>query len=618
MNMLKKLSTLCLFLGLSFGTFAAFVADATVTLKLDNAGVKEFFAKIEEQTDYSFLYKRGVVDNKTVSIDARDLPLEEALRRTLPKAGLEYAVKGNQIVVTEKAKAEQPAAENGETYVLKGVVLDSSGEPLVGASVTVKGTTSGIITDFDGKFSLKVTRGFTILVRFIGYQNEEILLTGQNDLKIVMNEDATTLKDVVVVGYGTQKKASVVGSVQTIRPSELKVPATSLSQSFAGRLAGVIAVQRTGEPGADGANFWIRGVSTTSGVTNPLIIIDGVQASQGDLNNIAPEMIESFSVLKDATATALYGTLGANGVMIVTTKSGDTSGKPKINVRVEQTFNSPLKVPSTVDGVRFMELFNEAHGYRGSTSQPYSADKIRYTAAGLDPLVYPNVDWYSEMFNELSTSQTANLNIQGGGAKADYYLGVNASHESGMIKNLSGDYYSFNNNIDLMKYVFQNNVNVNLTKTSKISLRLNVQLRDYTGPNKSASDLFTEVMQSNPVGAPVVWNPADPRLRNADGGAYVTPYYTMWGGTSMVDMINPNPIADLTKGVNTDFQSTVIATLVFDQKLDFLLPGLSANALVSFKNWSETTTYRAFNRLNLFYLDQLTMNGDAIDNYTIT
>lgn len=613
MNILK---TKLIFLFFSLCCYSAVIKAntlQTITLKLSNVSMKELFSRVEEQTTYSFLYERGTMDGKTTSVDVTDVSIEDLLNRVLPQAGLTYTVKGRQIVITKTEKADKPAAKTtGENYTLRGVIVDSNGEALTGASLLIKGTDVGTLTDFDGKFSLSVTRGYTVLVRYMGYRDQEILITGQNNVKIVMEEDITTLQDVVVVGYGTQKKASVVGSVQTIRPSELKVPATSLSQSFAGRLAGVIAVQRTGEPGADGANFWIRGVATTSGITSPLIILDGVQASMDDLNNIAPEMIESFSVLKDATATALYGTLGANGVMIVTTKSGDTSGKPKINIRLEQAFNTPLKVPSVADGVDYMQLFNEALAYRGGTKRAYSEDKIAYTKAGVDPLVYPNVDWYKEMFNELSTTQTANLNVRGGGAKADYYLGVNASQESGMIKNLSRDYYSFDNNINLKKYVFQNNVNVNLTPSSKISLRLNLQLRDYTGPYKDVPTLFSEVMQSNPVEFPVVWNPDDPRLQDFNRLELVP-----WGGTSATDGTNPNPVANLTRGVETNFQSTVISTLMFDQKLDFLLPGLSVNALASFKNWSSTSMIRHFNTLTQYYLEEADVQNGELISYRL-
>lgn len=195
---------------------------------------------------------------------------------------------------------------------------DATG-PVIGANVVVKGTDNGVITDMDGKFTLEVHRGDILQISYIGYKTQEVEVKNQHEFSIMLKEDSEVLEDVVVVGYGTQKKESVVGSVQMVKSDQLKVPSSNLSAGFAGRLAGVISVQRSGQPGADGSNFWIRGISSFNGAVDPLIIIDGVQASSGDLNALDPEVIESFSVLKDATATALYGSRGANGVMIVNT-----------------------------------------------------------------------------------------------------------------------------------------------------------------------------------------------------------------------------------------------------------------------------------------------------------
>ncbi|MDR2563011.1 MAG: TonB-dependent receptor [Prevotellaceae bacterium] len=483
-----------------------------------------------------------------------------------------------------------------------GVVSDESGQSLVGASVLEAGTTNLQQTNSEGRFVLQTSIGSALQVSFVGYITQTVTVRS-NIMEIVMKADPQSLDEVVIVAYGQQKKASVVGAVQTIRASELRVPTTQLTTSFAGRLAGVIAVQRSGEPGADGANFWIRGVSTTTGVQNPLIIIDGVQASSGDLNNIAPEMIDNFSVLKDATATALYGTLGANGVLIVNTKSGVTSGKPIINVRVEQMFKQPLKVPKTVGGVEYMQLFNEAVGLRGSSKLAYQRSKIEATAAGLDPLVYPNVDWYKEMFDELSTAQVVNLNVRGGSLKADYYLGVNISNENGLLKGRSKEFYSFDNSISQQKYVFQNNVNVNLTKTSKISLRINTQLRSYTGNNMAVGDVFDRIMRSNPVDFPILYPMGDTRQSQL-----LKPDHIMWGGTP--EGQNFNPLADMVSGVKENFESTVIATLSFDQKLDMLVQGLSANVLASFKNWSKTGVNKTISATNKYAINSHVLDAN--------
>ena len=223
------------------------------------------------------------------------------------------------------------------------------------------------MTDIDGRFELTdVPEDGKIKVTFVGYKAQVISVKGKKELNIVLEEDTEMLSEVVVVGYGSQKKESLVGSVQMVKPEQLKVPSSNLSSGFAGRLAGVVAVQRSGEPGADGADFWIRGVSTFSGVTSPLIVIDGVEASSGDLNALDPEVIEGFSILKDATATALYGSRGANGVMIVTTKSGRNQEKATVNFRLENTYNTPIQVPEFVDGVRYMEMYNEAVTTRGT------------------------------------------------------------------------------------------------------------------------------------------------------------------------------------------------------------------------------------------------------------
>lgn len=243
---------------------------------------------------------------------------------------------------------------------VEGIIVDEAGEPVIGVNVRVKGnSTLGTITDYDGKFSIDVSSKDILVFSYIGYKTQEVKVGDQKSLRIKMKEDSETLGEVVVTAFGTgQKKESIVGSIQTVRPNDLKVPSANLSNSFAGRLSGVIAYQRSGQPGSNGSDFYIRGISTLSGMTSPLIILDGVEVSSADLDALDPEIIEGFSILKDATATAMYGTRGANGVMIVTTKSGADLEKPIIGVRVETNITQPTKVPSFVDGYRYMELYN--------------------------------------------------------------------------------------------------------------------------------------------------------------------------------------------------------------------------------------------------------------------
>lgn len=343
---------------------------------------------------------------------------------------------------------------------VEGIIVDEAGEPVIGVNVRVKGnSTLGTITDYDGKFSIDVSSKDILVFSYIGYKTQEVKVGDQKSLRIKMKEDSETLGEVVVTAFGTgQKKESIVGSIQTVRPNDLKVPSANLSNSFAGRLSGVIAYQRSGQPGSNGSDFYIRGISTLSGMTSPLIILDGVEVSSADLDALDPEIIEGFSILKDATATAMYGTRGANGVMIVTTKSGADLEKPIIGVRVETNITQPTKVPSFVDGYRYMELYNEAVTNEGTGNILYTQEHIENTRNGVNPYIWPNVDWYGSLFKDLAFNQKANFNIRGGTKKITYFMNVGANHETGMLKNEASKYFSYKNNIDLMKYTFQNNI----------------------------------------------------------------------------------------------------------------------------------------------------------------
>ena len=362
--------------------------------------------------------------------------------------------------------------------------------------------------------NLFMTNGFTMTSKTAKHAvaadvTKEEAVGDRTVVNVRLEEDANELDDVVVVAYGKQKKEHIVSSIQTVKSEDLYVPSSSLSTGFAGKLAGVIAVQRNGQPGADQADFWIRGISTFGSATDPLIILDGVSIDANELNGLDPEIIESFSVLKDATATALYGSRGANGVMIVTTKSGRDMEKPIVNFRVETALSMPTSRPETVDAVTYMQMFNEAALTRGTGEVLYTQEKIDGTRAGKDKYLYPDVDWYDEMFKQVAVNENVNFNIRGGGKRVDYFMSATVRHEEGMMRSLSEDYFSYNNNYSVWRYAFQNNVNVYLTNTTKVSLRLNTQLRNTHGPVKSSEDIFGMIMNGNPADMPV----------NSDGAA---------------------------------------------------------------------------------------------------
>lgn len=559
------------------------------TFNLQNRTLEYVIKHIENNSKYVFMYSdlKGALNNK-VSVRVNNQTINQVLDLLAPQVNATYEIVKNQILLKKKVSVKQNAVQRPKKTV-RGVVTDAfTSDPIIGAAVMVKGTTTGTATNIDGDFTLECSVGDTLSVSYIGYATKDIPVKGGNIYSIVLSEDTEQLDEVVVTAFGVgQKKASMVGSVQQVKPSDLKVPTSNLSSSFAGRLSGVIAVSRSGEPGADGANFWIRGASTFSGATNPLIVLDGVEIDAAQLNTLDPEVIESFSILKDATATALYGTRGANGVMIVTTKKGDDLRKPIINFRVEGAVSQLTKVPQMVDGVSYMELYNEAQTRNPGTIDIYSQEQIDGTKNSVNPYIYPNVDWYDEMFKNTSFSERVNFNIRGGSSRVDYFMSASFKHSDGNLKPLSKDFYSFNNNINLKNYDFINNLNIKATNTTNVSLGLNLSVKDWSGPNKNVSDIFSNAINASPVDFPIYFpeqSLEDTHIRwGGKSGAA--------GGTSYV-----NPIADYVSGYRSNLTTTVTANLRIKQDLGMLLKGLDFDALFSYKNYSFSEIQRSSNK----------------------
>ncbi|MDR0766423.1 MAG: TonB-dependent receptor, partial [Odoribacteraceae bacterium] len=539
----------------------------------------------------------------TVNLDGRNV--EDVLRELSSTTVMEYAIKDRQVIVTKTREQHQEDNRIRAT----GQVLDENGVGIQGANIRLKNQPGvGTITDANGNFALMVPRGTVIVVSFIGYVPVEQTVTTTNALVIRLAVDETKLDEVVVVGFGKQKKASVVGAIQSIKPSELRIPSSTLSSAFAGKLAGVISVQRTGEPGADGASFWIRGISTFGGGSTPLIFIDGVEVSTGDLNALPPEVIENFSILKDAAATALYGSRGASGVMLVTTRQGKNDERAKVNIRVEGQMSQPTQIVKLADGVDYMRMFNEAILTRTPNTPianlPFSQSKIDHTAAGADPLLYPNVDWQEVLFKKASYNQTVNLNVTGGGSKVTYFLNATFNNDDGMLR--SDPQNKFNNNIRQQRYSIQGNIVADVTPTTKAAVRLNTQILNYGGSYASASSVYSELFDSPGVLFPAYYPDMDGdrvRFGNKYGGPH-----PMDGNTPLYH----NPYAEMVRGYSERNTNTSIASFDVAQDMSMLTPGLFLKGLVSFKNWSSTTVTREFQPT--FYEvdpDKLAANPDA-------
>ncbi|KAA6336140.1 TonB-dependent receptor SusC [termite gut metagenome] len=472
---------------------------------------------------------------------------------------------------------------------VKGRVMDTEGEPLAGAVIQIVGGTRGVITDNNGRFEITNTSiGSKLVVTFIGMEDKIIQIDGKGDLIIVLAYKADELDEVTVVAFGKQKKASVIGSITTIDPTQLKVPSSNLTTSLAGNLAGIIAYQRSGEPGRDNADFFVRGITTFGANTNPLILIDGVELTTTDLARLQPDDIASFSIMKDATATALYGARGANGVILVTTKQGK-EGPAKISIRLENSLSAPTKNIEFADPITFMKLHNEAVLTRNPLGElPYTQEKIDNTNAGMNPLLYPANDWRRMLFKDYAMNQRATLNVSGGGTIARYYVSGSFSKDNGILKVDKRN--NFTNNIDLRNYSLRANVNINVTKTTELSVRLNGNFDDYTGPidpntgnsTPVGSEIYNMAVHSNPVLFPAYF-PIDERHK------YVK--HIMFGN---YNNSYQNPYAQLVKGYMDQSRSQMQAQVEAKQDLSFLTEGLSLRSMMNISRLAAFSVSRQY------------------------
>ncbi|RUA10460.1 MAG: SusC/RagA family TonB-linked outer membrane protein, partial [Flavobacteriia bacterium] len=453
-----------------------------------------------------------------------------------------------------------------QNKIVTGTVVDETGMPLPGASILVKGTKKGKTTDLDGKFSISVTNADVLVVTYVGYQKKEIPVKDKLSFNIRLEPDNNQLDEVVVVSYGSKKKKSIVSAVTTVKPADLKVSSSNLTTALAGRISGIIGYQRGGEPGNDDAQFFIRGVTTFGYGSNPLILIDGVELTVSDLRRLNPDDIQSFSIMKDASATALYGARGANGVIFVTTKSG-YEGKLKVSARFETSLSKSTQDIELADPITYMKMGNEAVRTRDPLGLlPYTLKKIENTINGTNPILYPTTDWQKELFKDHTMNSRLNLNLKGGGKTALYFVSLSVNQDNGILKVPSVS--NFNNNIDYKQFNLRSNIDLSLTKTSKLKLNFNFSFDDYNGPPQGGRTVYNMVMRSNPV--------------------YFRPFYEkdeehqytqhiLFGNYGDGDYLNP--YAEMVRGYKEGGSSKIIAQLEFDQKLDMITEGLHFKAI---------------------------------------
>lgn len=408
----------------------------------------------------------------------------------------------------------------GTKFQVKGNVTDASREPIVGATIKVKGTSQGVITNIDGEYSIDTRSNAILEFSYIGYVSQEVPVSGSKIINVTLQEEVSKLDEVVVVGYGTQKKISVTGSVSNVSTKEIaKIATPSLSNTLGGQIPGIVTRQATGEPGYDQASIYIRGFGTWTN-RSPLILVDGIER---DMNTINTEEVESISVLKDASATAVYGVRGANGVILITTKRGQL-GKPKVTLRSEYAVLTGLRYPEYINAAEYAGLMNEARDNAGVANMAYTDEEIELFRNGSSPYLYPNVNWVDEVLKKNTTQSITNLNITGGTEVVRYFVNVGYTTQSGLYRDNGDNAYSTNSRVN--RYNYRSRVDVNLTKDLSVELGVGGIIQNRNFPGKSQYDIFYAIRNTSPLAFPV---------KNPDGTPGASPTYlgnNPWGMTT--------------------------------------------------------------------------------------
>ena len=578
----------------SFASYNNYSQFKTLSVSMSNSTLREVLKTIEKSSQFVFFYLDDAVNlERKVSIDSKNKNIEEILSELFEGTSCTYRISDRQIFISGKAPASTEQQQNKRK--ISGRVTDIKGEPLIGVNVTVDGDANGSITNMDGLYEIFVTKKSVVLkFTYIGFKTSEIRTNASTNIyDVTLEEQVNELEETVIVGYGTQRKISNIGAQSSMKMEDIKTPSASLTTTLAGRLAGVVAVQRTGEPGKDAADIWIRGISTPN-TSSPLVLVDGVERS---FNDIDPEDIESLTTLKDASATAVYGVRGANGVILIKTKPGKV-GKPTVSADYYESFTRFTKMVDLADGITYMNAANEAMRNDGIATK-YTEDQIRNTIAGQDPYLYPNVDWLKEIFNDWGHNRRVNVNVRGGSEKVAYYASVSYFNETGMTvtdKNID----TYDSKMKYSRYNFTTNLNIDVTPTTKVEIGAQGYLGEGNYPAISSADLYNAAMSISPV--------EYPKMFFVNGEAFVP-------GTSTNNNFN-NPYSQATRrGYDNLTKNQIYSNLRVTQDLDMLTKGLKLTAMYAFDVYNEIHVHQDRAESTYNFLDTSVpydMNGQPI------
>lgn len=546
------------------------VIQKKVTISMKNATLEAILTEINRQTglDYGFQSNGSVDKNRRFTLEVTDVTVEEALNTLLKDSPYDYVLEKNRIVIVIREK--KPV----QLIAVTGRVVDEKGNPIPGATVLIQGTTQGVATDADGRYTINTRSEDALRISFIGYKTEVVPLKGKTKLNVRLNPTAENIEEVTVVAFGEQKKESVVSAITTVDARTLKSSSSDLTSQFAGKIAGIVGWQTGGIPGAlteeeMNTKFYIRGITSFQSKANidPLILIDGVESSKLDLSRMTPEDIETFSVMKDASATAMYGARGANGVILITTKKGQ-EGSVYTSVRYEAVLSMPTREIEVVDPINYMKMYNQALLARNPDATPqYSVERIERTGSPSYPSwVYPANDWYDIMFHDYSINHRAGLNIRGGSRLVQYYTSVNYVRDEGMLK--TDRLNQFKCNIENSTFSFRTNLNIDLSAGIRLNINTSANLDKYRGPYADVSQAYYLAFNASPVDFAPTY-PADessnwPHLR-----------------LGAVDQNTTNPYLILHQGYKDRRRYSAVARAEYIHNLSTLLKGLELRASVS-------------------------------------
>lgn len=560
-----KISILFLTVIWSTASAYAFPDQTLITIEAKGKTLKDVFADIEKQSEFIIFFLDQNIDvDRKINVFLKNQTIDKVLSQVFKDTDITYSITGRQIVISRTDDKPASAQQKSKKWTLKGLLTDVDGNPIVGVSVVLKGTSTGVLSDINGYYSIEVENGQILEYRFVGFETEEKLVkTGVNG-NLRMRESSVNLDDVVVIGYGQQKKESVVASINSIGPAELSMPQRNLTNNIAGQIAGIIAIQRSGEPGNDSAEFWIRGQSSYAGGTSPLVLVDGVPRSMDDID---VDEIETFSVLKDAAATAVYGSEGANGVVLITSKRGKAQ-KTNISFRAQYSIVTPTRMPELLPAYDYLSLYNEGQWNEAGNpdwntfNRTYSDEILEKYRTGVDPDLYPNVNWM-DLLSDQTHNMRYTLNFRGGTEKTKFFVSGAYYKENGMFKSNPLDDY--NANIGLERYNLRSNVDMDITPTTKLSVDMSGQYRTQNNPGNSSDQIFKHIILFPTHLVPFTWSDGTAAVCDTDADGRYNPY----------NLLNYS-------GYSKKWSVAMQTKATLRQKLDFITKGLSVQGSISF------------------------------------